>query len=352
MTLTLSRKVLKVLLFSTLLASLACKKEASPRSTTPIKDWRNNSKFQGGTGIKTNLAASENELYALGPYYLSVLDAHYNTHHYIIQNRGIYKFPMGDELYMDLLEGSRISFNSIKRPIDYATGAQLVPSSLDSTYSKYYLDFLIKDEVAALSDQNQAMFSFRSTEGNKLALVKIRQNAQRDYHIHSQEVIPFSALDNSTRLGLIRSVNSVFYVGTDQGFFRIDSTGQHLKVLENSVFRVFKSDGQLYATGGPDKLFISQDNGVNWTTHFGLPEDFVYAHYFEIGDSLIGMSTFGPNLFTLHLTDSQWRARYLDDKGLEGYYLTSIVEFNDSIYISSLDGIFTKSLQDFYRTKK
>jgi hypothetical protein len=97
-------------------------------------------------------------------------------------------------------------------------------------------------------------------------------------------------------------------------------------------------------------LYISNDDGLTWTKHSNFPREFILAQYYQVGDSLVG-HTGSANLFTLKFNDANWQARFLENEGIEGQMITCILDYKDSVYISTLGGLFSKSLESFFETK-
>jgi hypothetical protein len=141
-----------------------------------------------------------------------------------------------------------------------------------------------------------------------------------------------------------------FFYLNDYGTYKIDKNGNHKKVLKGeSVRSIFQFQNKLFEASIPNGLFTSSDDGENWTEFDGYADFLVNSRYYTVSDSLIAV--YHDQLFTVQITNDSYNARELVDKGLEGNIITSVNEFNDNIYISTLAGVFVKPKSTFFDSK-
>jgi len=174
------------------------------------------------------------------------------------------------------------------------------------------------------------------------------------------------AVDDTTKidlplLGSVRAVfgnKDYFLVGinsNENGLFKIYPDGSSKQVLDKLVVNIFRIDNnRLFAAGvnNPATIYISNDDGETWKRFESVPYTIFDGHYSMIGDSVVGFAT-GSQLFTLKLRDNgDCTLRALKNDGLESNEITSVVAFKDSVYVTSYTGVFTRSVNAFFDTKK
>ncbi len=340
---------------------ISCEKEAdcSVSPITAVETWREHPRFTSLNRLKTNLAKSEEGLYILGPYFHSVLSPNNRVTHSRIKNDLIERLPINSQVYLDFPSptGSILSIRPNKNPIDGALAAHIDLLNHDSTFTDFKINYLVRTEIAALSEENQILIAYNSTEGRKLALIKPIFPSVGYPSIASVHIIAIKDFNQAIYSGPPYYVNSHFYIElanhTESGLYRIDSLGQYYKATDvtNGILELFEHKGTLYATEDLEWLHISNDNGVTWTKRSNFPRDFITAQYYQVGDSLIGQ-TGSANLFTLKFDGVDWKARFLKNEGIKGQMITSILDYKDSVYVSTLGGLFSKSIDSFFITKE
>jgi hypothetical protein len=350
---TLYIVLLVIVLFS-------CEKEVGTSVTPSAEDetWHDHLRFTSLTRIKTNLAKSDDGLYVLGPYFHSVLSPNNLVSHSRIRNNLIERLPINSQVYIDFQSptNSYLLIRPNESPIDGASMAYIDLLEYDSTFTEFKTNYLVNTEIAALSEDNQVLIAYNSTEGRKLALIKPVFPLVGYPSIASVHIIVINDNNQSINSGPPYSINNHFYIElanlTESALYRIDSLGQCSKATDvsNGILELFEYNGTLYATEDFEWLYISNDDGLTWTKQSNFPRDFILAKYHQVGDSLVG-NTGSANLFTLKFDGANWKARFLENKGIEGQVITSVLDYGDSVYISTLGGLFSKSLESFFVTK-
>ncbi len=109
---------------------------------------------------------------------------------------------------------------------------------------------------------------------------------------------------------------------------------------------VFKANGYYYAVGFSGKIYETTDMGETWALKFSL-------------NSLVIIINFDGNLIAYHndqvwmitLTSTSLTLKEIVNDGLTGKTISSIVKYNNKIWISTNAGVFSRPYSSFYQYK-
>ncbi len=118
-------------------------------------------------------------------------------------------------------------------------------------------------------------------------------------------------------------------------------------MLDERLYRIFKVDGQIFGFGWQE-MYTSSD-GLSWTKIADIDPVFQSINMVEIEGRTIGHRTDQIFLFTIE--DNTLSIVELTNEGLEGNQITSVAAFNGKVYVTTLSGVFTKSIEDFFTEK-
>ncbi|NID13127.1 hypothetical protein [Fibrivirga algicola] len=108
--------------------------------------------------------------------------------------------------------------------------------------------------------------------------------------------------------------------------------------------------GVTTANTGTLKLAKSTDQGATWSIIIDqLPDAYRTFTYKTVGDKLI--AAYNSQLFQLTITPTTLSTVELDNTGLYGNRITSVAQFRNTVYVSTLSGVFTKPVRTFLTTK-
>jgi len=337
----------------------SCEKEVETlvEPTAKEETWQDHPRFTSLNRIKTNMAKSDENLYVLGPYFHSRISPDNQVQHARITNDFVERLPINSQVFVDFWgpTSSHLSIRPNESPINGPMAAHIDLIKYDSTFTDFKNSYWVRTEIAALSEDNQVLIAYNSTEGRKLALIKPVFPSVGFPGIASVHILTVKDYNQSTGAGAPFCINKHFYIQLGNHFesslYRIDSLGQCSKVTDvtNGILELFEYNGTLYATEDLEWLYISNDDGLTWTKYSNFPRDLILAQYYQVGDSLVG-HTSSANLFTLNFNGPEWKVRFLKNEGIEGQLITSVLDYRDTVYISTLGGLFSKSLESFFET--
>jgi hypothetical protein len=341
-------------LFLLVICFIGCEKE---KVNVKQPSWEPHPQFELASKVKFNSYSTNDELYLYGPYYFSVLDKQGQVKNYTT----VLDYPYGKKLAItkDLyVEMSLISHYMRIAKVKDPENSNLSPLVDLKLYDEYFTNFNF-DSYAynpslAINDLNQLLISvYTNTPDNKVYVYLL------DVDITSlvlkianfkKIAIPGVANLGGSHPNYIKAIDDFFLVSTADGTQKVYSDGAVKKVLNSRILEVFKKNGKLYAFFEPDKLYISKDNGETWKEFVGIDSRIVNALYYNVGDSLTFYK--GSQLFSAKFEEANYSIRELKNEGIEGNQITSISEFNDSVFVTSYSGVFYKSKSHFFESKK
>lgn len=201
---------------------------------------------------------------------------------------------------------------------------------------------------AAINNKNQALITYRTKDWKEKAiLVDITINKHSFVDTLKTKIIniPDEKITYS-----VNSIGSDFYIGNENATYLVKSTGEIKKVYDNKAFlRVIEENGILYSLAFED-CFMSTNNGNTWTQlQNSMPYSFVNnLTYRKIGDKIVA---FGEReIHEISFNKKFPVAIELDIDGLENS-ITSVSKFKDKVYVTTLDGVYCRSYDEFFTPK-
>jgi hypothetical protein len=318
--------------------------------------WQPHPKIELGAKVKFNSFSANDELYLYGPYYFSVLEKKGNIKNY----ETVLDYPYGKKLAITkniFVEISLISHNlriaRVKDPVNSNLSPLIDLKMYDEYFVNYNFDWYVYNQSLVINDLNQVLITvYTSTPDNKVYLYLLDIDITKDVlKISKFKKIAVAGIANL--LGgypnYVKAIDDFFFVSTSGGTQKVYSDGTIKTVLNSRILEVFKKDEKLYAFFEPTQLFISEDNGETWKILAGIDSNLTNVLYYQVGDSVTFYK--GSQLFTAKFGNANYSIRELKNDGLEGNQITSISEFNDSIYVTSYSGVFYKPKSQFFQSK-
>lgn len=153
----------------------------------------------------------------------------------------------------------------------------------------------------------------------------------------------------------ISSAGDYFIISGLGGTFRVAPDGTYQKTYPYGLLRQFSFNGTLYgvttAGGSSLQLAASTDQGKTWSVIAGpLPDAYRQLTFKLVNNQLIAM--YNSQLFQLKFTGNTLTPTELDNTNLFGNQITSVAAFHNTVYVSTLSGVFTKPLRTFLTPKK
>lgn len=161
----------------------------------------------------------------------------------------------------------------------------------------------------------------------------------------------------------VESAGDFFFVQVGSSTFHISNSGAVQKASDFSA-RLFSSRTESFTmtmdrNSGQFTLRKGSLNGSNWSEmgRFTFNQTLRALNYCIIDNKIIGFN--GSEIYELTPTGNNIQIKRLEDKNLEGGVISSIVQWNDRVFVSVICdnpirncGGFHKSLTDFFKEKQ
>ena len=265
------------------------------------------------------------------------------------------RFPITDDLLIRHTEGSSsfLQFIAIDSPVGPFSTVWLNMIDYDPDFQSFSFPNFRRTQAIGISSNNQALVGYNAELGElKLALIDFELEADDYYHypvINDVTIIdlPEDYLASVDRLFVL---DNEFIMQTNFGSFHIDEAGQ-LTSLDIWLYQVFEQNNALYALGRnfmiEDFIYTSYDNGRTWNELAPFNNTSIYNTVLhKKADGLVLSNS--DQIFSFELVANQIQLKEYDNTSLEGKLITSVSEYNDSIYVSSFSGVYRKHVEEFY----
>jgi len=146
----------------------------------------------------------------------------------------------------------------------------------------------------------------------------------------------------------LETIGDHFFITTDNKVYRMETDGQYQEVLDERLYKIFEIGNQLVGLGWSD-VFVSSDQGLSWAARSpsNLPVD---LNFTNIGDRVVAYRY--AQLWEVVLENDALTFNELDNDGLDGRSITSVNDFGDQVYVTTLSGVFNKSFAEFFVAKE
>lgn len=278
--------------------------------------------------------------------------------------------PLVHPRYIGFVYSNFIKLISTANPINGYTGTTVNLAAADKDFASFELINYAVGESFVSNQRNQLLIAYRTYDRSyntpvlsgdlKFALISlaVEQTSPSAPSVLSTKQVQTLPSINSSFVLNMGSVSDYFVVSTTNGVYRISPDGTYQKTYSWPMLRVFTYNNVLYgitqeySNGSTDyKLVTSTDAGLTWNTLASkLNSSYGFLKYKQVGDQLIAM--YNNQLFQLRVEPNALVAKQLDDAGLYGNRITSVMKFRNTVYVSTLSGVFTKPWQTFLTEKK
>ncbi|MEZ0484804.1 hypothetical protein [Fibrella aquatica] len=281
--------------------------------------------------------------------------------------------PNGRTDYRPLLHPSFIGFivNDFVNLIPTASPVQSYVNlvvrlpALDPDFASFDVLPAAIGETMVANDQNQVIVPYRRYDRSyntpvidgrltNIALISVDVPRAPNVQLKTADTKLIS-FPGGNFLQAVSSIGSYFLVSTSNGTYRISPDGSYQKTYPYSFQNLFTFKGTVYGITAANtstlKLAASTDQGNTWSIIVDqLPNEYRFLTYKTVGDQLI--ATYNGQLFQLIITPTTLSVVELDNTGLYGNKITSVAQFRNTVYVSTLSGVFTKPVRTFLTQKK
>jgi hypothetical protein len=345
-----------LLLFIILIAAFACTKdEIDVKKVEPSASWKEDPRFTNLSKIIINSFTTEEKLLLYGPMLFASISKDNQIVRYALwfSYPEYFRLPISSQYFVKTHE-EYVYFTSSDYPVtDYYGRLNL--KELEPTFKKIDFGSLYQTGAISINDVGQCLIPLQTTNPNNIIVTYIFNiSVQNEYFVKITDttkiILENPSPDPYPGVYFTKAIGNDFIVAAHGATFKVYQNGTSKLVLNNSLQNIFSHAGKLYGFKQFEKLYISEDNGESWVLNNHFPDSFVIANYFSIGDSVV--ASINSDIFTINLSKDRIKINDLNNEGLEGNEITSISEFNDSIYVSTYSGVFLKNKADFFKYKQ
>ncbi|MBI2721408.1 MAG: hypothetical protein HYX39_04465 [Bacteroidetes bacterium] len=226
-------------------------------------------------------------------------------------------------------------------------------STIDTSFSTIVFnsggDGWFNSSAAILSDSDRVMVPVRSKQNNnEFYVFDINPNNNINYAVQNFNKITYTGSNSIYVIGTFGN-RFLFQTPTNgpslmRSNFTVKSLGMPTVIFINP----FVFEGKVYcADSNSGKMYVSSDLGENWTVIYTyVPTN---IKYFIIKNKIIGV--FFDKLYDVTMNSSFIEFKELKNDGFENNKISSIITINNTVYISTTKGVFTKDYSNFYNYK-
>jgi len=156
--------------------------------------------------------------------------------------------------------------------------------------------------------------------------------------------------DRSEFIRVFEAIDDMFYVQIQSGIYVINSFGDVVLAqgLNTLISDFYLYNDTLFAFAPFfGSIYYSNDKGYNWNFYVsGLPS--YLLNFFEVEEKLC----FYIYSQIAWVDFENQTIIELDNEGLEGNEITSVNEYGETVWVSTLSGMFKKNIKDFFTKKE
>ncbi|GAB4018622.1 hypothetical protein GCM10028808_53780 [Spirosoma migulaei] len=356
--------------------SIACKKDVEEIATPPDQtlSWQLDNDFLFDEKTQLNSYADTSLIILSGAQTTSIApgeqQSKYDT---TFTHYGGQAQPNGRTDYRPCLSSSFIAFLNDDRVNVIPTASPVLArgndyvrmSQLDADFAGFITLAVNQGESMVVNGQNQLIIPYQRYDrsystpvinGANISLVLLSINVPAwpnlGLDVTKTQLITLEGAGFPYSMG---SAGDYFIVSTVKGTFRISPNGVYEKTYPYGLLRQFSYNGTVYgvtyANSTSLQLVASTDQGKTWSVVANQVSDtYRLLVYKQVNNLLIGM--YNSQLFQLQLTATTLTPTELDNTNLFGNRITSVAAFHNTVYVSTLSGVFTKPLRTFLTPKK
>lgn len=275
--------------------------------------------------------------------------------------------PLLRPAYMGFTLDDVLNFVPTASPVQSYVNTYVRMASIDKDFASFQLIPAFAGNALVANRQNQIIVPYRQYDRSyatpvlkgsiQLALISLNVPVPPSLALSTRQVKTFQ-LENTSFIYNMCSVGDYFILSTSNGIYRVAPDGTFEKTNTQLMPRLFvyKSDlygiAQAFSDGvNSNQLLVSKDEGRTWTVlSSSLSTTYGFLYFQQVGDELI--ASYNSQLFQLTLTPTTLTTTELDNTGLYGNRITSVAQFRNTVYVSTLSGVFTKPVRTFLTPKK
>ncbi len=299
-----------------------------------------------------------NRMLLYGPYMFAFIEEDLSISRY-----GLHRFPEPNcppsTLFFPQYYEDGFFFTPLANPVRSGTNAYISIPTIDPDYSYVLHPGLSSGKIMAINEQHEFLASGTNSRNNSIQLYRVQvvptfEPAGVSLQTGETRVIE---IDEPAGLGSTSSVHSMvgykdyFLVTLPGHTFKIYPDGTWREVIDVGVNQFIRHQDVIYAPKQFNQLYISSDEGETWSSSNSFPS-FELAKYFILEDSLVFSMWDRLSVMNIEISGSDItiRTRELENTGLEGNYVTTLMARQGKVYAGTLSGLYAKPIEDFFES--
>lgn len=344
-------------------------------------NWKTHSNFYYENAVQTNSLSAGEQMFFFGLYKFSTFGINSpisvssdpvtgvpiaNYYHWVSDQPTLNRFPISPNFFIEYqvysdfaTDADQLWFVSSVNPTNANTAIHFGIKDIDPSFIEFKFLPLSRDECIAINDNNQALIPYYGlTEGVsrlKLALVDIETSGDPVY-VDTVRTKTFSLPDESQVSTLyIQHIGSDFMLTTDSKTYRIDQDGEIAQTYNYHLYDIIPTEDSIFAVAynfqaARYEWSYSINNGLSWVGVVEIPSDYESLNFSVINDRIVGFHN--SQLWEIKRKPNGIESVELDNDGLDGKFITSIAGYKEHVFVSSLSGVFHKTMDEFFAPKE
>ena len=318
--------------------------------------WLSHPAFTLTNKIKFNSYSSGQSLLQYGPGYFSVLNKNQTATHY----NTFFDYPFGKKLPINDIyflsvtpESSFIGFWPVAQPNFPAASVYFNMKDYDEYFNKVNFDLSLGKENMSTNKVNQCLVPYYSNHpDNKTSFFLFDIGNASPPYLSLQKARRITINEPANIVGgnvsYIKAIENFFIASTGSKTYKILSDGTVKQILAYTINEAFTWAKEIYLVSN-SQIAKSSDGGVTWDQFADTSPSLAKGTYYVLGDSLVLNNS--DQIFSAKFKLPKYSLRELKNDGVGGNLITSVSEFNDSVYVTTYTGVFYKSRREFFNSK-
>jgi len=248
---------------------------------------------------------------------------------------------------------------SVASPVLTGGSAPINPAyNNDSTFLEFQKPYISNISPQAIVKNRFILlpfFSKLSSQQKQFAyFVSVSPKISAGLKTNSIITLQFNAMSSIFASGLyyINSFNDRFFTSYGDDFYRVDTSGniKSFGAPMYSISGMFTLSGYLFAVNPNGRIYISSDNGENWSLFTTLDSIWGLIRFQQIGDEAFAI--YRDQIWQLTLEGSTLTIKELVNEGMERTVITSIIKCSDKVFVTTKYGVYYRMWDKFKEFKK
>lgn len=148
-------------------------------------------------------------------------------------------------------------------------------------------------------------------------------------------------IESSNEVHRMQSFGNQFFVSTNNNAYLVKEDATYQQIFNHTIHDFFEYNGKIYADNG-DNIYSTTD-GITWNIEASALNYTGFRQFFTANNNLYCFDD--DQLFAVNPTD--FSLTTISNRNLEGKKITSAIVYNHKVWLTTLDGLFTRNIENF-----